>query len=1037
MRVGAWRQQTYRIAGTPPSSLDEWAQAISDAAKGTADYVQAMVTYRNPRGDTNVRTIHGRGRAEIARALENIELGVTGVGRTDGGGSDVLGDDMSPVTSSFTIGSKVYPAGGHLKFKTVSTTAGTRHPHFKLVELTNAKTGVNDCLLAVLRTVAREYGHKERKHNATIRATLQIPAGAIVADNTTIDTLATYFHLRVRVVTSMAVPDDLNRHYVDGVTPLSPDGANRCETHASPVIIAEGGSVTDPVCDVYLADGHYQYIVKVLDPVRTCPVTGDLLVGGKELTPEQQRVRCLAQGRTWYAGTAPRLRFDDGMRPTEADQAKAEAKRWYNDKIIVYDYETTYDESGELHAYGLGYIIFDPHRERGSDFSSKAHKVVQSYHVGEDRHAVTECLLDTLARAPPDVRYTLVSFNGARFDHFLLAAAAHARGCLTSVFATSQGVRALRIGRHTTLDVAKLIPGTSLAGACKSFQTSPRKVEGFSHVDPQKAYERGELADWLATNREKVAEYLAADVLSTASLFILVTTALEEVTGCPSYGSRKAQGTVGGHAWEKMKATCPLPKAVADPELDKWIRGAIVGGRTQVFRRPGSEPGPRVIEGELSMVDFASLYPTVMAAVPKAAAAFPTAWKWGWFPSGAENGEPQEVVDYYPGDVGLYDVTIVSQPWPNVIPSRPTTPGGSLGWDDRSSFDARITHIDIELIRAGGGEVVVHKGYSWSVCREGLFRPFITPLAALKDQQDAIKAAGKTNNPALRECYKLLQNSASGKCCQANYDESTTLATGGAAQLAAENKLDQTRPITWIALGGETCLITGFKPPNKVYKKAKAKPSILAALIYSYSRALLYRVCCTAGTILYCDTDSALYHKADAMRVREMYPDLNPEGRTKTLGDLEEELPAHASGKAFLIAPKDYSVFTYDDVANAEGEIVQEMQVDAKGKWPKLRVKGVNQRSDRLIEAAHVETIAGLSTAGFTIEYNPEIPRASAGEEALERSKPLADPKVMYKFFERRAAGEKLAILSSQITRTYKDDNRPFSLQQRFMIKKL
>ena len=455
-----------------------------------------------------------------------------------------------------------------------------------------------------------------------------------------------------------------------------------------------------------------------------------------------------------------------------------------------------------------------------------------------------------------------------------------------------------------------------------------------------------------------------------------------------------------------MQRDCPLPKAVADEKLDQWIRGAITGGRTQVFRKPGSEPGPRVVEGKQSMVDFASLYPTVMAAVPKAANVFPKEWKWGCYPTIAE---PVDVVDYATGMVGVFDVEIKSQPWPNVIPLR--TEDGKLDWDYRGEFTSRITHIDIELIRNGGGVVNIIAGKVWNSTVEGLFKEFILPLASKKDGEDAKKAAGLPNNPAMRECYKLLQNSASGKCCQRNYDELTTLQTGAANQLKAARALDQNRPITWYPLGGETCLITGFKPEGEIYKQKKAKPSILSVLIYSYSRALLYRVCCAGGDILYCDTDSALYHEADVAKVRALFPDLDPSGRKKTLGDLEEELEPHESGISHLIAPKDYSVFTFAD---------EKMQVRLK---PKLRVKGVNQRSDRLVSAEVAARLKTMTVYEQAEEYTNG-----------ENSQALSDPDTMQEFFARRSTGEQLTILCSQLTRKHRGE---FSITQRYLIKHL
>tara|TARA_R110001606_G_scaffold111771_2_gene238458 strand:+ start:54 stop:3299 length:3246 start_codon:yes stop_codon:yes gene_type:complete len=988
-RHGAFKRSTYEVKGDAATTLDEWAATIVAQIRKTVNYVQTVIVFEDDAGDRISRTLHGNTKAQLVKEIDRISAGI--VGTTDKVGSDVIEDGYAPVTSHFTLGSLVFPVGGHRRpFKGIRFNAGTRHPHFKLTELA-ADAAPGDCLLAVLRKVAKSYGvGVGRIRNATIRYTLGLPDGDLPASPEVVESLANYFKLRVRIITGMAVPEDVDREFIDGRVAGDAKTANRCHTVAEEVVIASGGAANAPQCDVYLADNHYQYIHHVLEPIRTCPVTGDLLKDAKDFTARQQKKRVLAQGRVWYNGAKK-------TRKSRARNIK------FTEKFIVYDYETTYDANGDLKAYGLGYLVFDP--DHNSDFSEAADDVVQCYNTTSSRHACTQPLLDELAHAPENVRYTLVSFNGVRFDHYLLAAAAHAKGVLSKVFATSQGLRALHIGRHKTLDIAKLIPGTSLARACKSFKTSPSKIDGFSHQLPQAAYERGELAEWLTENQEEVSKYLAYDVLSTASLLQLVEPALFNLTNKRSYGD-KPMDTIGGHAWELMKEKCDIPFGVEDEKIDKWIRGGITGGRTQVFRKPGSEPGPRIIEGKQSMVDFASLYPTVMAAEPKAAAVFPKQWKWGHFPI---TNDPKKTFMYMTGMVGLFDVEIKSQPWPNVIPMR--AEDGSLDWDYRGEFKARITHIDIELIREGGGIVNVIEGMMWTTNQEGSFREFIKPLAARKDEEDAKKSAGLPNNPAMRECYKLLQNSASGKCCQQNYEEVTTLATGSANQLKAMRGMDQNRPITFYPLGGEACLITGFKQKARIYDFIAAKPSILAVLIYSYSRALLYRVCIAGGDILYCDTDSALYRAADVAKVRTAFPDLDPSGRRKTLGDLEEELPEHENAVSYLIRPKDYSVFCYEDA---------EMLTALK---PKLRMKGVNQRGDRLVTAEVAARLKTMSVYEQAEEYTNGT-----------NSQPLSDPVVMKQFFERRAKKEKLTVLCSQLTRCHREE---ISLKQRYLIKQV
>lgn len=987
--AGAYRVQEYRTPAARTQTLAQFAQTIIAASSEVENLRGVVVRFVDEVGNIIRRTLHPTNAVSLINELDALQR--TGV-RAPESGSDPIHESFIIDTSGFEIGSVTFPAGAALKLTGVSKGAGRKHPHFKLTDF-SGKARDGDCLFAVLRAVAKGHGlavPKER--NNSIRVELGIPPGPIEATHGNIEALAVKFGLRVRVITGMVAAPDSERVFDDSPARLT--GRNLCTGPApSPNVIAVGGAENAPDCDVYLAENHYEFISRVLEPIPVCPITGDIIEADDRRTSAAIQRRVAQQGRTWYAQR----------------KAPAEPKRRdYTERIIVFDYETTCDHLGTLEPYALGYLVLDP--ADGDDFAARAGEVAQIIRRrGENRYAVTAPLLDELANAAPDVRYTLVSFNGARFDHYLLAQAANNRGVLSSVFATtSGGIRALTIGRHQTLDLAKLAPAMSLASACRGFRTSPSKMDGFSHVDVQREANAGRLYEWLDENRGQLAEYLGRDVLSTASLFVKLTKTLTAITGKPCYGDG-AIGTIGGHAWALMSEKCSLPERVSTHEIDKTIRSAIVGGRVQCY---GTER--RIEEKRLHMVDFASLYPTAMAAVDKADSVFPADELWGVYPSGRENSEPTHVKTWTQGEVGIYRTTIHEQPpgLPNVLPRR----GETLEWDYRGEFECWATHIDLALITRHGGRVTVHEGYTWPVHRKGLFRPFIAELAAGKDEQDRLAAANNPEaNPALRMVLKLLMNSASGKCCQNNYDDVVELATGSSAQLAVENKMDRTKPITYVPLGGETCIIIGKKIDEKIYKKT-AKPSILAVLIYAYSRALVWRTLCQHN-VIYSDTDSGLFRPADYKRLREQFPQLDPTGRAKQLGDLEEELHDHARAVAFTLAPKDYAVFLFD-----EGGTVP--RADSK-----IRLKGVNQRCDRLIISEEVaEELGEASTNELFDAFH---------ERSLARSKPLADITTAFEFYERRAAGETTRVLSSQLVRSFRNPDSPLELTQRFLVKNL
>jgi len=999
--------------GAPMRSPEELLQGIVDTIPKLYKTRAVKVAFVDR--DTQRRTfryLRGRTLTDLRAEVDSLMAG------TPTHGSDALeSNSIDLVTDGFEVLFTRPSAGGALSFVGINKGKGAIHPHFSLIDF-GARAKDDECLLYILRALVRANKLQQpTKLNVQLRKLLDIPAGPIAADSAVIDKLGRSFGLYIRVITGMTVPLDNDRVFDDAAHRVM--DRNLCtESKPYPIVIASSTNVDAPPCDVYLSNGHYEYINKILQ-IDVCPITGDIITGDAAVagrTSEQKADRVISQGRVWHA------------EPTTVVQSKKQ--RIDTELVIVYDYETTTDRLGTIEPYALGYMVFDP-KKHGECFKDEAASVTRCVRkAGQSKYEVTKPLLDLIWQAPKGTRYTLVSFNGARFDHWLLAQAAArhtmartfdspgATGMLTSLFATAGGgLRSLSLlGRHRTLDLAKLAPAMSLADACKGFQCSPTKQEGFSHVVVQQAADEGHLYDWLDSNRQELASYLGRDVLSTSSLFMKLSTALTGHTKQSIYEGDTPCQTIGGHAWAMMQDKCELPSRVKSEELDKTIREAVVGGRVQVYDLEQKH----ISEDQLHMVDFASLYPTAMASVPKCAELFKDNERWGHYPCTKAGSEPVAVRCWTEGEVGIYDVTVHEQPkgLPNVLPRRDKDQ--PLGWGCRDEFRCWATHIDIALIVNHGGRVTVHSGYVWPITSQTLFRRFIEPLAEAKDAQDDMAKDDPAFNPALRQVYKLLMNSASGKTCQANYDDEVILASGRAAQESAESKFDKDSEPLVIPLCQETgtVILIGKKPREKVYKKT-AKPSILAVLIYAYSRALVWRTLCQHN-VLYSDTDSGLFRTADYDALRAAFPKLDPTGRKKALGDLEQELAPHGRAEAFLIAAKDYSVFLYKDAADT---------VPIPHPKSKIRCKGINMRNDRLIvDDITAKHLATLSFVEQTQAYN---------EVTRDRSKPLSDVSTMLEYYKKRVTGQKVEVLALQWTRSYKDEANPLALTQRYIVKHL
>ncbi len=983
--TGALRRQEFALQ-RPAGTTREFALTIRrELDRHGADARGAKVRFVDGEGNAQYKTVKGSAK-QIERRLTNFQLGIT-VGSEawkeqqkdeedaeeedindwvntgpGGGGSDAASEESSLDAGGFAIDWVVSPSGGSGgSYKARET------PFFKLQDY-NCLEG--DCLLAILRDISTS---PPKGYNKPLRKRLGIAGGAIGVEY--INALAKEFNTAIEVYTGEL---DIERTFDDTIT-------NKCHTVVSFEMLARSEGAYPKTAQVLLegADSdrpHYARIA-AFKKVETCPVTGDI----EMRSVSGQRARVLEQGRAW--------------KPLASEKGK-KAKTHYKTHILVYDFETTWspEEYGRVQPYSLGWLSF-PLNDPPKDFSIMGEKVHLSKRPSRAKCA--QELLQYIEEAPGDVRYLLVSFNGSRFDHFLLAEAAQSRECLSSVFWGGGCLREISIWRHKTYDLAKLCPGTSLKDACKGFDTSPQKVEGFDHQLVQQARLEGRLEEWLKENRVQAELYLIGDVLCTAALAMKLSGAILDITSRNGLKGIEPLsmgiGTVGGVAWKAFAATVSIPKAAASEEVDAFIRQAITGGRVQNFKKSGY-----TARGKYRMVDVKSLYPTVMYA--QNAHLFDERLHYGRFPT----SEPVKTYSYVEGKLGVYNVTVKKQPTPRIVPRRER--GAPLDWGYDYPFDCVLASCSIELIRLRGGEVETRDGYYFEHDTRDLFKSFLQPLFEEKDRQDTLKAAGSPDyNAALREVVKLLMNSCSGKTAQRNFDDVVVLAKGSAQQLAQEARM-KGGVAEWYPLSGDACLLVGKKP--EAYNAKTAKPSQLAVFIYEYSRTYLYEILLRNYDAHYCDTDSCLMTDADYERFRRDYPMLDgpAQGRAFALGDLEEEVGEQDFTDIVLIAPKCYLV-----APQLNGKLKE-------GKQLKARAKGVCLPRDKL-------WIGKENPKGLTFAEKHEL-YTTVSENTLPLNK---DPRPL---FFALAEGE-AKILCGQIGRSLCNGDTSFALSQKYLIKKL
>jgi len=814
-------------------------------------------------------------------------------GETNSHGSDDISDGSWALdTSYYAYNIAKVPAGGCVHGKKTSYKTSD-------LWLYGYPSDRGNCLISAVKN---QTPGAPRKHLASVRkemceALANVPAdGDIPCTVEVITWLANYYGTSIVVYGDTP---DVKQTFVDN------EHGNSCVTTQTLPVIAEARiegadcvsivlTGTDEArhrCNngSVLLPNHY-YGLREHFHKKYCPVTGELLVTGRKLTKDAIKEILRRQGRVLVSG-----------KPKQ-----------YVDKVLVFDFETTWEpKTGELHAYAVGWTVFDMTADY--DFTDAC---TMSYvrSEGDARDVCETKLLKYIQSVALDVRLLLVGWNSSNFDNYLLARCAAQREKLTGVQMTGSTLRNVKIGRHSSLDLCKLCP-SSLNDACISYKAKPAKQpEIFDHVFVQNQHIAGRLQPWLDSNRELLLEYLNADVKSTASLFVILRNTLKDLVGVDFAQRTRTQGvigTIGSLSWKGFEAAIAragkqMPPPLETEELDKFFRSSIVGGRTQNFREVGYSD-----RCGLRMVDVTSLYPTVMCgAHPEVFGHLPNNVHYGLFPV----TEPIPTDAYVPGKIGFYNVRVISQPEVAVLPKRAEKRGDPLDWTPKGEFTTVTTSVEIELIRHYGGEIEVGSGYYFDG-GEKLFSEYIDPIIGIKSREDGLKEAKSPDyNPALRSASKLLMNSLSGKFAQRNFEEKTILAKGHVNAYNKEKTLRGGRA-EWFQIGGNMYLLRGKKPADKVYDKKTAKPSYIASLIYAYARAYMYVTALQYNT-MYMDTDSALMKTEDYTRFREAFPQLDPvkDNRLKELGDYEEELfkgeGEHDDCYCVLIRPKCYYVAT-------------------------------------------------------------------------------------------------------------------------------
>ena len=741
--------------------------------------------------------------------------------------------------------------------------------------LNQPKTSNNECLEGAIK---RHLGMKER--TATIRKTMNEICDSIkIGDMISFDLLPyyeDYFELRIDIYCDKP-------HFKNGVADFN--------------LIRNSVKTYDDTMKLLYKDEHFLLIRK-----------------NKKVVSKISRADCRLLGIA-----------KDGYKSV-VELLTPKEKKGLTEIAVIFDNETVFDRFDDqfLKVYGVSWFVWDFKDDFNYESGWNEDRTDNKYHhepycYYENGEDCEDKLIKFLLNPPNGKIYKPMGFNNSRFDNFSFCESAKKFNVLTDVFMCNGSILKCSIeGIKSLWDASRFLIGQSLDGACKSYDTTPKKQKDLiNHYEIQCYYESNGMEGLVKLLNKKV-EYILYnkfDVLSLCDLIqkmrnsymSLFAEDIFEYLTISSYGYKVLcntwEGTKENNKALQVKYQLEYEEAKKNKDRmkvkslntiikkqqdefenkhliykaknygeDKFYRDALTAGRCQSFY------GKIDLSMPIAMCDVKSLYPTIMGSydndcpMPYGSA----------IPRSATEG-------YKEGKLGIYRCNIKHQrcKWknqskmfeafkrvqnetgknlykkyaPNVIARREDDK--PLDWFYKGEINnVNLTSVDIDVLRWATEDddcVEVLNGYYWTEKSTELFKDFLDPPKQEKTRQDKLKAQGSSEyNNAIREGCKGISNAVSGKVIeQIHANVSKPFNTKN------WNIMEQDEKIYALEVQDFGCgisLITGLKNPKDVFNdmdEDKKKPSYLGVFIYAYSRKLMYQKLLSKYLCLYMDTDSA------------------------------------------------------------------------------------------------------------------------------------------------------------------------------------
>lgn len=467
--------------------------------------------------------------------------------------------------------------------------------------------------------------------------------------------------------------------------------------------------------------------------------------------------------------------------------------------------------------------------------------------------------------------FCFVGFNNSNFDNFLLLDGLlrhdqHKHRVSFNVngifYNGSQLLNFTINGRHTLFDIHKHLSMGSLKSNCESFKINCCSKKEFHHSKAQFLHEENKLIDFI-NNDNELKEYNEFDVLATAVLFQRYRMALKEIPSTEKYAKNiKETITIGSLIYKVFKDHIKtFEKDLDDKEKEKGLFGKLnyryykdlqkckIAGRVELFN------GIQKINERMASTDVCSLYPFVMSVLDV------------YYP----RGDIIEVEDYRGDDeIGFYycDIDQSNLRQNNLPKIYAKKTDIENNWNHEEVLENYlISNVMIGLLRKYGCQVNIKNGFIFSRKEKScdMFK-FLLEMMKAKNEQDYLKSTKNPNyNGALRETYKLLMNSLSGKVIEGLHTEKTT---DFDSEADFTKIMDKAKSINFINCIGNKLFATYELDEEKICE-AQQRPIFLGVLIYDYAKRYMFENSYSKiglEQLVYTDTDASKFRYSQMER---------------------------------------------------------------------------------------------------------------------------------------------------------------------------